>query len=514
MILALILLPALAGSLAFFVKSDATRRALLVAVALVHLALVGAAWVARPAPLFSGWLGLDATGLLIVTIASALFAAAAVYAVGYLARERAGDHGGGARKDWDEGFLFTNEPEAVFTGCLLWFLATMSLVASSRHLGILWVAIEATTLTSAPLLYFHRHARSLEATWKYLLLCSVGIGLALLGNFCLEIAQQAAPAAAPGGAALAPSSTMVIDELLQRHAPLHPAWARVAFLCLLVGYGTKMGLAPMHAWLPDAHSEAPSLVSALLSGALLNCALLGILRALQVVGAAGHGAASAPTNMEFAAPLLIGFGLASMAFAALFILGQASFKRMLAWSSVEHMGLIAVAIGVGGTDAAMLHSVNHSLTKGMLFLLAGNILNRFRTRSTSDVTGLLRALPVTGMLWLLGFLAITGSPPFGPFVSEYAILRACFASGHEVVGIVVLALLVLVFLGMARAVLPMAQGASPPAAGAPESSTAREPWLAIAPPALLAAVVIGLGVYVPPVVLKALHEAAAAIGGP
>jgi hydrogenase-4 component F len=504
-IAALILLPALAGSLAFFVKSDRTRRALLVAVALVHLVMVGAAWAIRPGPLFAGWLGLDATGLLILTLASTLFCAAAIYGVGYLAREHdpGRDAGGGARKDWDEGFLFTNEPEAVFTGCLLWFLATMSLVASSRHLGILWVAIEATTLTSAPLLYFHRHARSLEATWKYLLLCSVGIGIALLGNFCLEIAQQAAPAAA-GGAPLPAASTMVVDELLQRHAALHPAWARVAFLCLLVGYGTKMGLAPMHAWLPDAHSEAPSLVSALLSGALLNCAFLGILRALQVVGAAGESA--------FAAPLLIGFGVASMAFAALFILGQASFKRMLAWSSVEHMGLIAVAIGVGGVDAAMLHSVNHSLTKGMLFLLAGNILGRYRSRATNDVTGLLKALPVTGMLWVMGFLAITGAPPFGPFVSEFAILRSCFAGGHEVVGVVVLALLVLVFLGMARAVLRMAHGAAPAAPAAAHASP-REPWLAVAPPALLATAVIGLGVYVPPLVLKALHEAAALLGG-
>jgi hydrogenase-4 component F len=490
------------------VKRDRLRRTLLVAVALLHLTLVGAAWVVRPGPLFAGWLGLDATGLLILTLASTIFCAAAIYGVGYFARER--EHVG-ARQDWDEGFLFTNEPEAVFTGCLLWFLAMMSLVAASRHLGILWVAIEATTLTSAPLLYYHRHARSLEATWKYLLLCSVGIGIALLGNFCLEIAQQAAASAAPGSAMIPPAgSTMLLDELLRRHAPLHPTWARVAFLCLLVGYGTKMGLAPMHAWLPDAHSEAPSLVSALLSGALLNCAFLGILRALQVLGAAGPDAASGSDNVAFAAPLLIGFGIASMSFAAVFVLGQASFKRMLAWSSVEHMGLLALAIGVGGTDAAMLHAVNHSLTKGMLFLLAGNILGHYRSRATNDVTGLLKVLPVTGMLWVMGFLAITGSPPFGPFVSEFAILKSCFANGHDVVGVVALALLVLVFLGMARAVLRMTHGAAP-ANLAPAAPS--EPWLAVAPPALLATVVIGLGVYVPPVVLRALHEAAALLGG-
>src|SRR5262249_5548293 len=154
------------------------------------------------------------------------------------------------------------EPEAVFTGCLLLFLATMSFVTVSHHLGLLWVAIEATTLASAPLLYFHRHARSLEATWKYLLLCSVGIGLALLGNFCLEVAQSAAGAAGSGAATgahvaagIAPlaRSSLVLEELLARGAAFHPTWLKVAFLCVLVGYGTKMGLAPLHAWKPDAY---------------------------------------------------------------------------------------------------------------------------------------------------------------------------------------------------------------------------------------------------------------------
>jgi len=500
-ILALLLLPALAGTAAFFLRSDRTRRALLAAVALAHLALVGAAWIVRPEPLVAGWLGLDAVGLLILTLTSALFAAAALYGVGSLANESHGE-----RADFEEGFLFTNAPEAVFTGGLLWLLATLTLVAASRHLGLLWVAIEGTTLASAPLLYFHRHARSLEATWKYLLLCSVGIGIALLGNFSLEIAQQAAGAA---GAA----SPLALDAWLARPGALDPTWARVAFLCILVGFGTKMGLAPMHAWLPDAHSEAPSLVSALLSGALLNGAFLGILRTLQVLGAAGPDAAAGAGYLAFASPLLIGFGLASLAFAAVFILGQANYKRMLAWSSVEHMGLLAVAIGVGGGgyQAALLHTVNHSLTKGMLFLLAGNILRAYRSRSSRDVAGLLRALPVTGMLWVMGILAIAGSPPFGPFVSEFAILRACFASGHAAVGVATLVLLAAVFLGMVRAVLRMTQGDVPTGAARPPALPP-EAWWSIAPPALLATFVLGLGVYVPPVVQAALREAAALFG--
>jgi hydrogenase-4 component F len=493
----LVLLPAASGLVAFLVRGDRTRRALLVATAIVHLAAALLSWRAASAAgaagatdVFGGWFGLDATGRLVLTLASALFAAASLYGVGYLAREQ--QHG--ARHDWEEGLLFTNAPEAVFTGCLLLFLATMSLVCACRHLGVLWVAIEATTLASAPLLCFHRHGRSLEATWKYLLLCSVGIGIALLGNFAIQIAQTA------GGG----GGTLLVDELVHRRAPFDRTWLRVGFLCLLVGYGTKMGLAPMHAWLPDAHSEAPSLVSALLSGALLNCAFLGILRSLQVVNAAGDAA--------FAQPLLVGFGLASVGFAVVFVLGQASFKRMLAWSSVEHMGLLALAVGVGGTgaSAAMLHAVNHSLTKGMLFLLAGNVLGHYRSRASADVRGLLRTLPVTGFLWVLGFLAITGSPPFAPFVSELAIVRAAFVEGHAVVGVAVLALLALLFLGMARVVLAMAHGAPPAGTVVP----AREPWLAVVPPALLAAAIVALGVHVPAFVTAAIHAAAQPVALP
>ena len=520
MIALLILLPAVAGLVAFYVRDDRIRRALLVATASVHVGAALASWapgVASAAPILGGWIGLDAVGRLVLTLASVLFFAASLFAVGYLAGERR-DHG--PRADFVERALFTNAPEAVFTGCLLCFLATMSLVCASRHFGVLWVAIEATTLCSAPLLYFHRHARSLEATWKYLLLCSVGIGIALLGNFCLEAAQ--ASAATPDATTvanasdLANASSMLVDDLVARHRPLDPTWLKVAFLCLLVGYGTKMGLAPLHAWLPDAHSEAPSLVSALLSGALLNCAFLGILRALQVVGAAGEAA--------FAQPLLVGFGLLSMGFAVVFILGQASFKRMLAWSSVEHMGLLALAIGLGGAgiSAAMLHTVNHSLTKGMLFLLAGNILGHYRSRESSDVRGLLKTLPITGLLWVLGFFAITGTPPFGPFLSELAILRAAFAQGRVGLGLATLAALALVFLGMARVVLRMAYGrpldggSGAAGASAPASSTPppRESWLAVGPPALLFSFVLLLGVWVPPIVSGAIEQAARALGLP
>ena len=277
MILALILVPAVAGLLAFVIRADGPRRALLVAATLAHAAMTARAVLGAVAvaAVPEGWLALDPVGLLFLGITSALFLAASVYGVGYLAREARQPH-----REM-EGSLVVNAPEAVFTGCFLFFLSTMTLVTLSHHFGLLWVGIEATTLATAPLIYFHRHHRSLEAAWKYLLICSVGIALALLGNFFLAVAATREGAG---------QDSLLLEVLLNHAGDLNVPWLKVAFLCLLVGYGTKMGLAPMHAWLPDAHSESPSVISALLSGALLNCAFLGILRAQQVLGSGGPGA--------------------------------------------------------------------------------------------------------------------------------------------------------------------------------------------------------------------------------
>ena len=489
-VLLLILVPAVAGCLAFFIRADRARRALLVATAAAHTGLTVSAWVCRPSPTLGGWFALDGLGLLFLSITSVLFLVVSVYAVSYLRRE---SHG--SIQDAEEGFLFDNAPEATFTACLLLFLAAMTLVTVSQHVGLLWVAVEATTLASAPLIYFHRHHRSLEATWKYLLICSVGIALALLGNFFLAVAASRSQAGTPGS-----PLPMLFGNLMSHAAQLHVPWLKAAFLLILVGYGTKMGLAPLHTWLPDAHSESPSVISALLSGALLNCAFLGIVRTQQVCVAAGLG--------DFSRELLVGFGLISMAVAAVFIVGQSDYKRMLAYSSVEHMGILALGIGLGGAGVfgALLHAINHSLTKAMLFLIAGNILGAFRTKSTVEVRGVLRALPVSGVVWLAGLFAITGSPPFGPFLSEFTILKASLDQGRTVVAVVYLALLAVIFIGMATVALRMAQG---------EASTnpQREALIAVLPPALLGAGVLLFGLYIPPAINNLLHETARALGG-
>ncbi len=486
MILALVLVPFLAGLLAFFLRDDRLRRILLVGTALAHAALTGSAWSRYPLSRFRGWLVLDRPELLFLSITSLLFAVAAFYAVGYLGRERRA-----RRTDVEEGFLFGNAPEATFTGCLLLFLGTMTLVIAAQHFGLMWVAVEATTLASAPLIHFHRHHRSLEAAWKYVVICSVGIAVALLGNFFLVVATAAA------GESIRSMTTAALSAEAQA---LDPAWLKAAFLLLLVGYGTKMGLAPLHTWLPDAHSEAPSVISALLSGALLNCAFLAILRVHAVCEAAGLG--------EFSRGLFVLFGLVSMAFAAAFIIGQSDYKRMLAYSSVEHMGIASLGVGLGGWAAfgGMLHLINHSLTKAMLFLLAGNILAVYQTKSAARVQGLLRRMPVTGLLWLAGFIAITGSPPFGLFLSELTILKGGLADRRFALMAIYLVLLLGVFVGMARIMLRMVHGRSAVGSGE-DDATGSEPLWSVIPPALLGLAVLGLGLFIPGPLRRAIEEA-------
>ena len=504
MLESLVFLPLLAGGIMLAVGNSSLCRLLLPLVALVHTGIspcviIRVACGERPAGFF-GLLAPDALGTLFLMLASLLFLATSFYSIGYLREEEQAEE----RTCIHDGRPFTNAPERRFTACLCFFLSAMSMVTTTPHLGVLWVGIEATTLSSAPLIYFHQHRRSLEATWKYLIICSVGIALALLGNILLSIAF-----CVPQNGAATIVLTDDVDSLgwFMAHAgQASLPWLKAAFIFLLVGYGCKMGLAPLHNWLPDAHSEAPSLVSALLSGALLNCALLGILRGHQILLAAGIGG--------FSSSLLVFFGLVSLVIAAIFIVGQGHYKRMLAYSSVEHMGILALGIGVGGlaVQGALLHSICHSLAKCLLFLLSGNILARYHTYSSYDVHGMRLAMPVSGALWLAGFLAVAGSPPFGIFVSEMLVLKGIFAHGDLVSAIIYLAALAVIFVGLSVAVLRMVQGSRP--GDMPASlRKRREPAWSVVPPAILALIVLGLGIWIPDWLWQYLDKAAALVGG-
>lgn len=470
----LVFLPMIAGLAALGWRSRVGRRVLLVAVAGVHLLATLSLWVDRPQSQPQDWLAVDNAGLLFLSITSLIFFAASVYTVGYLQQEYSRRH-----LDAEEGFLFRAEPKAVFISCMLLFLGSMSGATLSQHFGLFWVFMEGTTLASSPLIYFHRHHRSLEATWKYIMICSVGIALALLGNFMLAVAARETAGE---------HSTLVFPLLLASAAKLHPMWLKVAFIFILVGYGTKMGLAPMHSQLPDADSEAPPAVAALLSGALLNCAFLGIFRVHLLCVARGLA--------DFSQELLVGIGLLSMGMSAIFIIRQRDFRRMLAYSSIEHMGVIALGVGLGGIGVfgAALHAIGHSLTKGALFMTAGNIFTAFDSKLVHDVKGLKRARPMTAVLWMGGFLAITGSPPFSTFLSEFTILKAALDGGHGVVATLYLTLLGLIFIGMVNNVIPMTQGNPPEMSGAAATPESLWSWI---PPATLATLVLILGIWLP-----------------
>jgi hydrogenase-4 component F len=474
-LIAICMLPLLAAALSFALqatRSNPLRIAILVSVAAAHLALVITLWLAPPAPTLSGWLAADPLGLLVLTLTSTLFLVTALYTVGYLRHER--PRGG-----------------RMFVGGLLAFLGAASVVSLAHHLAMLWVGIEATTLSLAPLI-FHRHdRRSLEAVWKYLVLSSVGIALALLGIFFLATAQAGVP-----------GRPLVIADLVTNAGALHPAWLRAAFLFLLVGFGTKMGLAPMHTWKPDTYGEAPSLVGGLMAGALTSCAFLGLARITQVAMAANMGA--------FVQPVLLGFGLLSLTVAAVFIIGQSDVKRLLAYSSVEHMGLLVLGLGLGGigTYGTVLHVVNNGLAKGWLFLVVGNVVLATGSSAAAANRGVLRTLPVSGALLVLGLFAVTGSPPFGLFLSEFTILRAAIGGGHPWIAAAVLLLLAIIFVGMAALILEMALGEPPPAALPIRESR----WLTLGPIAL-AVIVLLLGVYIPLPVQDILERAAVALGG-
>ena len=474
-LLALWILPLLGAGLTLALPTPRigrVRTGTLVAVATVHLMLVASIWIAPAPPTLGGWLASDALGLIVLTIVSLLFFLTALYTVGYLQRER--PRGG-----------------RVFVSAMLGFLASTTVVTLSQHLALLWVGMEATTLTVAPLI-FHRHdRRSLEAVWKYLLISSVGIALALLGTFFLAAAQGDAPGRA-----------LILPDLIAHAHALHRGWLRGAFLFLMVGFGTKMGLAPMHTWKPDTYGEAPALVSGLLAGALTSCAFLGIARITEVMMAAGLA--------PFVQPILIGFGLLSLLVAATFVIGQRDLKRLLAYSSVEHMGLLVLGLGFGGIGAygSVLHVLNNGLSKGWLFLVAGNIVLATGRPASADNRGLLHTLPVSGTLLVLGLFAVTGSPPFGLFLSEFTILRAAIIAGHPWIAAVMLLLLSVIFIGMAKLILEMALGS-------PESGTERQresPWLLIGPVVLM--LIVGmLGVYIPSALNSALARAAVSLGG-
>ena len=294
------------------------------------------------------------------------------------------------------------------------FLFTMLLALTANNTGVMWVAVEAATLATVLMVSLYRTKEAIEAAWKYFILCSVGIGLALFGTILVYLAAQPVMGDGP--------DAMAWTLMIPRAAEMQPDLLNLAFVFVLVGYGTKVGLAPLHAWLPDAHAEGPTPISAVLSGLLLNVALYALLRFKMLIAANGHTLAPGP--------LMVTMGLSSLFLSAFMLYRRGDIKRLFAYSSIEHMGVITFAFGMGGpvaNFAGLLHMTMHSLTKSAIFFAVGIISQNAGTKHIADIRGLTVSHPAIGWGFLVAVLAIAGLPPMGVFMSEFLVISSTFA---------------------------------------------------------------------------------------
>ncbi len=471
--LLLIFLPIAAASLAALWPSDRTRPWLLPATALAHTALALRMLVSPPFVPADAWWGFDPLARALLPEVSLLFLVCSGYAVPYLRQH-------------------PRRSNRWFVACLLAVLGLLSAAHQARHLGLLWITTEAVTLATVPLIHFTGTPRAVEATWKYLLIGGTGIALSLLGSFCLGYASL------HGGG----TGNLTLAALIAQGAALSRPWVLMAWVLLLVGYGTKMGLVPMHTWKPDTYGEAPGVVGAILAGGVTTVGFMAVLRIRAVVAAAGAGAIADRT--------LLVLGLVSLVTAALFVLATRDFKRMLAYSSIEHMGILALgaALGPAGVGAALFHVWTAGLTEGALFLSAGTLRRAAGASTLPAASGLARLAPRSAAIFVAGMFALTACPPFGPFFSELRVVRAAFATGHATAAGVFLGCLLLIFCGMSRLAFALVDGRPRPA---PAGATARpgETAAVILPPLLLLALSLWLGLALPGVLQTAWTGAVA-----
>jgi len=435
----------------------------------------------------NGTLSMDALSGYIMALVIFLSLASALYSVSYLEHE------------FETG-LMTPRGVRTYYGLFHLFVFTMLLVTMANNLAVMWIGIEATTIVSALLigLGFHKRPLAIEAAWKYIILCTVGITFALLGTFIAYYASTSAMGAEGG------LNWTVLRGVAHT---FNPETMKLAFIFILVGYGTKAGLAPVHNWLPDAHSQAPSPISALLSGILLNTAFYGIMRFVSIV--------EPSAGSSFTGNLLIIFGLVSIGISSVFILVQDNYKRLLAYSSIEHMGIISLGIGIGGpvgTYGALLHILNHALSKPLMFFASGKIQSRFGSTNIANVSGVISTMPLLGTLTVIGALSLSGTPPFNIFVSEFTVLKAAADRGLWPVVIMFLLFVVIVFYGVLSAFGKMLFGkpAEPHSWHSPAMSTGRV--LANGIMITMALAVLAMGFKIPAVVDETIRTCVQVLG--
>lgn len=476
-LLLLIIMPLIAALASAAVRKKIMPLEIIAAIAApIELAMVLVATTAtinQQSYVFSPFFAVDAFNTIILLITTIIGFAATFYSIGYLRQE--------VKKEII-GFHRVRE----YFVLLHLFLMAMFLAIITVSPIIMWIAIEATTLSTAFLISFYNKPSATEAAWKYLIINSIGLLLGFFGTLIF----------------LSPVLNLAADkfvnwQLLYTNAYLlNPTLTKMAFIFILIGYGTKAGLAPMHTWLPDAHSKAPPPISALLSGALLNVAMMAILKFKVVTDMVATG--------PFSQNLMILFGVISITIPAFIIVVQKNYKRLFAYSSIEHMGIMALGFGFGGlgTFAALLHMVYHSLTKSILFFSAGNIFLKYSSTKIAHVRGVITMLPVTGVILILGFLAIIGMPPFGLFITEFYILSAGIVKFPLVVGLI-LALLILIFIGFLKHIIDLSFGQSEEQLVSGESN-----YLTVLPAIFLLSIFIIASLFLPEPIKSLLNSAA------
>lgn len=426
---------------------------------------------------FNQWLHADYLTTIFLLIIGVLGFLNGLYSIGYM------------RHDLETGMV-DDQKLSTYYGFFHLFLFTMILTVTSNNIVLMWAAVEATTLGSAFLVGLYGHKSSLEAVWKYVLICTVGVAFALYGTILVyanafNVMQNA-------------ESAMMWTEIVKGAQALDPMIMKLAFVFVLIGFGTKAGIFPMHAWLPDAHSEAPSPISAQLSGVLLKCALFVIIRyyiiVVQSVGA------------SFPQTLFLIFGTLSVGAAAFFIFAQHDIKRKLAYHSVEHVGLIVTGLGIGGPIgifAALLHTMTHGVTKALMFCTSGNIMMKYGTRDAGAIKGMLSIAPVSAILWVSGALALAGAPPFGIFISEFQIIQGGVTQDRLWLMGAVLLFTVIVFASLLELIGDTVFGPAPQTTVKGDVN-----WSILLPIGLLLVVMVGLGLYMPSPLFQLLNGAA------
>ncbi|HBB39983.1 MAG: hydrogenase [Nitrospirae bacterium CG18_big_fil_WC_8_21_14_2_50_70_55] len=481
-----LLLPAIAGTTAAVWPWRRGAVGWMVVATVASAAMEGATAVAvwqggRSITTAGGWLFADGLSAFHLAVMAIVFTLCGLYSLVYFSPR-------------GDGHPLAPHPARRFAALWLGAQAAMTLLLVSNNLGLMWVGMESTTLLTAFLVSLHPTKVSLEATWKYLMICSVGIAFAFMGTLIAAAAVPEAGRAIAGG--------LLWTVMMREASHLDPTLMRIAFVFLAVGYGTKAGLAPMHNWLPDAHSQAPGPVSAMFSSFMLNAALFCILRYLPITRAA--------TGTAFASHLLVFFGVASIVIAAAFILSQSDAKRLLAYCSVEHLGIICLAFGLGplGAFAGLFHTLNHAVCKSLAFFSVARLGQRYGSHDMTILRGALRANRVWGIGLLASFLALIGVAPFAILMSELALVRAAVHAAAWLPLVVFLGGGTLIFITMLRRAIHMTMGAVPQ--GVAIAHDGRTASLVVWLPILL---LLTLGLWMPQPLRTALQQAAAVVGG-